>query len=131
MHKIVITSVTLLVSLLGFTQDLKLGLPVGHTNGLNSAVFSPDGTKILTSSSDGSTILWDVASGEQLIQSFIFDEDPNKWVHLHPSGLFDTSPEGMALMYWTKGLEVINFEQLKDRYWEPGLWEKVMRGDAP
>jgi len=31
-------------------------------------------------------------------------------------------------MYWTKGVEIIEFEQLKDRYWLPGLWEKVMSG---
>ncbi|MFN5910211.1 MAG: caspase domain-containing protein, partial [Bacteroidota bacterium] len=54
---------------------------------------------------------------------------PNKWVHIHPSGLFDASPQAMELMYWTKGLEVIEFAQLKDRYWVPGLWEKVMKGE--
>ena len=65
---------------------------------------------------------------KQLIQNFQFDSDPNKWVHLHPSGLFDASPEAMDMMYWTKGPEVIEFSQLKDRYWLPGLWEKVMSG---
>ena len=100
----------------------------GHTSGVTSAVFSPDGTKILTASVDGSTIVWEGSSGKQLIQNFQFDSDPNKWVHIHPSGLFDASSEAMDMMYWTKGLEVIEFSQLKDRYWLPGLWEKVMSG---
>ena len=100
----------------------------GHTSGVTSAVFSPDGTKILTASVDGSTIVWEGSSGKQLIQNFQFDSDPNKWVHIHPSGLFDASTEAMDMMYWTKGLEVIEFSQLKDRYWLPGLWEKVMSG---
>ena len=101
----------------------------GHTSGVNSAAFSPDGKTVVTASDDGSTILWDVKRGEQFIRHFIFDADPNKWIHLHPSGLFDASPEAMELMYWTKGLEIIEFSQLKDRYWVPGLWEKVMKGE--
>ncbi len=60
---------------------------------------------------------------------YIINNEPNKWVHIHPSGFFDASPEAMELMYWTKGLEIIEFSQLKDRYWLPGLWEKVMKGE--
>jgi hypothetical protein len=100
-----------------------------HTEWVNSAYFSPDEKTVVTSSDDGSFIFWDKMSGELLVQHFIFDSDPNKWVHLHPSGLFDASPEAMELMYWTKGLEIIEFSQLKDRYWLPGLWEKVMKGE--
>ena len=101
----------------------------GHNGKVISCEYNQDGKKIITSSGDGSFILWNAESGEQLIRQFIFDSDPNLWVHLHPSGLFDASPEAMELMYWTKGLEVIEFAQLKDRYWLPGLWEKVMKGE--
>ncbi|TXH59504.1 MAG: hypothetical protein E6Q89_02135, partial [Bacteroidia bacterium] len=102
----------------------------GHTNYLYSAQFSTDNKLVITSSADGSIIIWNSETGKQLIQQFIFDGNPNKWVHIHPSGLFDASSEAMELMYWTKGLEVIEFSQLKDRYWEPGLWEKVMKGEV-
>ncbi len=37
---------------------------VGHTDWVNSAVFSPDGSKILSGSSDNTLILWDVQTGE-------------------------------------------------------------------
>ena len=33
------------------------------------------------------------------------------------------------MMYWTKGLEVIEFSQLKERFYEPDLWKMVMSGD--
>jgi WD40 repeat protein len=99
----------------------------GHAGWVSSAVFSPDKKRVLTASWDGSIIIWDVITGKQLIRHFIFDKDPKKWVHLHSSGLFDASPEAMKMMYWTKGLEVIEFAQLKDRYWVPGLWEKVIK----
>jgi WD40 repeat protein len=100
-----------------------------HTDLVRYANYSHDGKFIYTASGDGSYVIWNANTGEQLIRHFIFDSDPNKWVHIHPSGLFDASPEAMELMYWTKGLEVIEFAQLKDRYWVPGLWEKVMKGE--
>ena len=40
--------------------------PQGHENFVNSAVFSPDGTRIVTVSSDKTARLWDAATGELL-----------------------------------------------------------------
>ena len=91
--------------------------------------LSNDLNKIYTTTLRGSFQIWKIGSDVPVIEHYDFDSDPNKWVHLHPSGLFDASPEAMELMYWTKGLEVIEFAQLKDRYWVPGLWEKVMKGE--
>ncbi len=103
---------------------------IGHQNSIFSVDISPNDKIIATSSRDCSIILWDKQTGKQLIRLLYFEEDPNKWLHIHPSGLFDASPEAMELMYWTKGLEIIEFAQLKDRYWVPGLWEKVMKGEV-
>jgi hypothetical protein len=36
----------------------------------------------------------------------------------------------MNLLYFTAGLEVVELEQLKDRYYEPGLFAKVMGFDG-
>ncbi|MBN8634797.1 MAG: protein kinase [Anaerolineae bacterium] len=44
----------------------------GHTAPIRSAVFSADGTRVLSGSDDGSLILWDVATGER-IQTFAPD----------------------------------------------------------
>jgi WD40 repeat protein len=101
----------------------------GHTAEVHSSVFNSKGSRIVSASLDGSIIIWDAVTGKQLIRSFQFDKDPKKWVHLHPSGLFDASPEAMEMMYWTKGMEVIEFSQLKNRYWLPDLWKKVMAGE--
>jgi WD40 repeat protein len=85
---------------------------------------------IVSVAEDGAVIFWEKKSMVPLIGLYYINADPSKWVHVHHSGLFDASPEAMELMYWTKGLEVIEFDQLKDRYWVPGLWEKVMKGEA-
>jgi WD40 repeat protein len=72
--------------------------------------------------------IYDLKTNKEVISHYYFENDPKKWVHLHPSGYFDASQEAMDLMYWTKALEIIEFTQLKDRYWIPGLWQKVMEG---
>jgi len=69
------------------------------------------------------------STGEILIKHIYLRNDPNNWVHITPDGFFDASPEAMKLMYWTKGLEVIEFDQLKDRFWVPGLWERLLSGE--
>ena len=84
---------------------------------------------VLTYSKAGQLNLWDILNGDLVIKFLFLENDPSKWVHIHPSGLFDASPEAMDLMYWTKGLEIIDFSQLKARYWLPGLWSKVMEGE--
>lgn len=102
----------------------------GHQGILNSARYSPDKDKIVTSSDDGSLIIWDAITGKHIIQHFILENDPSKWIHLTEEGYFDASPEAMKLMYWIKGREIIEFTQLKDRFWIPGLWETVMEGKS-
>lgn len=102
----------------------------GHENKIQSKLFFSNESRLLSSSQDGSVILWNVDTGDEIIRVYFFDRDPKKWVHLHPSGLFDASPEAMEMMYWTKGMEIIAFDQLKDRYWVPGLWEKVLNGES-
>lgn len=54
--------------------------------------------------------------------------DSTDWAVIHPSGLFDASPNAMEKMYWVKGDELIAFNQLKDRYWQPNLWSMIMEG---
>jgi len=38
----------------------------GHDGAVSSAAFSPDGTRVVTSSADKTARLWEVASGKEL-----------------------------------------------------------------
>ena len=96
---------------------------------LYSANYLSDDNFIIALTENNSFKFFDAINGNEIIEKFVFNQNPNYWVHLTPDGFFDASPEAMDLMYWTKGLEIIEFSQLKDRFWIPGLWEKVMKNE--
>ena len=96
----------------------------GHGLEIYSAVFSPNGKFVLTGSLDNTAKIWDVAKGKELATLMAIDSID--WVVTSPSGLFDASPGAMNLMHFIAGLEVIELEQLKERYYEPGLLSKLL-----
>ena len=52
--------------------------------------------------------------------------DSLDWVVIDPEGRFDATPNAMNLMHFVMGNEIIEFQQLKDRFYEPGLAEKIL-----
>ena len=69
----------------------------GHSMGLSSAAFSPDGEKIVTGSEDRSALIWDIWTGRQL-QRLIHAPGPRKepeYGELH-SAIF--SPDGKRVV---------------------------------
>ena len=66
--KVLISLILLLISKLALAQkqEPRLVLPVGHTNVINSAVFSPDGKLVLTSSDDGTARIFESKSGKEI-----------------------------------------------------------------
>jgi WD40 repeat protein len=96
----------------------------GHLSAVRAVAFSPYGEYLLTGSSDNTAKLWDTETGEELASLMaVGNED---WLVITPDGLFDASEGAMNLLYFTAGLEIIELEQLKDRYYEPGLLAEVM-----
>ena len=69
-RNVIYTIATLFLSFLlsaSFSQELKLVLPIGHTGIVTSGQFSPDGRKVVTTSSDVTAKIWDVVSGKLLV----------------------------------------------------------------
>jgi WD40 repeat protein len=54
------------------------------------------------------------------------DGSSRLWAITTPSGLFDASPEMMKSLHYVVGMEVIELAQLKARYWQPGLLQKIL-----
>ncbi|MEZ5426930.1 MAG: caspase family protein [Pyrinomonadaceae bacterium] len=62
--------------------------------------------------------------------------DKTDWAVITPDGLFDASQGAMKAMHFVvsdpdAGYEVIEFEQLKSRYYVPGLYQKIISGEDP
>jgi hypothetical protein len=96
----------------------------GHTNSVPFVAFRPDGLMLASGSWDASMRLWEVATGKQLARLVALDE--KDWAVVDPDGRFDASPRGMEFMHWVVGLEPIALDQLKQRYYEPGLLPKLL-----
>ena len=86
-----------------------LGPLIGHTNSVVTVVYSPDGRRILSGSTDGSVIVWDSTTGEVLFGPFTAHSDFVRSVSFHPSG--ETSVTGSfdkTLTIW----DAINFKPI-------------------
>ena len=98
----------------------------GHGAGVRSVAFAPDGRTILTGSADKTARLWDAATGRELCQMVSFND--GTWAVVDPSGRYDASNGGrVAGLHWVVGLEPIELEQLKERYYDPGLLAKHLK----
>lgn len=91
---------------------------------VNLFKFSPDGSRAVSGTYDGTLRFWDVQTGQGLATAYFPGE--KDWVVKAPNGLFDASPGAMQRMYFVVGTEVIDLEQLKERYFEPGLLQKIL-----
>jgi WD40 repeat protein len=93
----------LFVSTLSIAQSsldsLRLVLPVGHNEGINSVVFSPDGELALTASYDKTSRIFEVATGKELqvlgghknhLESAVFS----------PNGLFVITASSDTVHIW-------------------------------
>lgn len=122
-----------LVDVDGLVEEKPLRLFDVPTNKVISQIERISGTcnvsfendLIVFSLTDG-CVLYRLSSGEELLRLYEMGDD---WAVTTPGGLFDASPGAMEKMYYVQGLDIIEFGQLKDKYWEPGLYEKVMKNE--
>ncbi len=110
-----------------YTWDAKTGelaSEMALTNDGRDISFARD---IIVTEKNSVLAFYDIKDHALLVS--IVGIDSTDWCVIHPSGLFDASPGAMEKMYYIQGLDRIEFGQLKDKYWEPGLFEKVMKGE--
>lgn len=99
-----------------------------HESSISDLRFSSDGKWLLSGGIDAKTKVWDIQKRKELIT--LISLDPDNWVVTTPNGLFDASIGAMERMYYEVEYqgkkEYIELEQLKARYYEPGLLSKVL-----
>jgi len=97
---------------------------------VNLFQFSTDGSRAVSANYDGTLRFWSLQTGQELATVYFPGE--KDWIVKAPNGLFDATPGAMQRMYFVVGTEVIDLEQLKERYFEPGLLQKILgRSDEP
>ncbi|MEM6377833.1 MAG: caspase family protein, partial [Bacteroidota bacterium] len=109
----------------------------GYGNQVNNIETSSNGNYILSTSDDQTLTIKRLGlsfldpSGVEVNEvAQVVGLGAKDWAIVTPKGLFDASPGAMELMYFiapnTSGYEVIELEQLKSRYRDPGLLQKIL-----
>ncbi|MEP7195700.1 MAG: caspase family protein [Saprospiraceae bacterium] len=93
----------------------------GHISRILSLNFSnkKDADLLISGSDDGTAKIWDLTNKNELITLFAIDS--SDWAVVSPDGAFDASPGAMLNINFTSGLEVIELDQLKNNFYQPGL----------
>ncbi|MCB0559918.1 MAG: caspase family protein [Phaeodactylibacter sp.] len=79
----------------------------------------------LFSGSEEGILIQDAGNGMAEVARIIMFDSTN-WVVATPSGLFDASRGAFQRLHYRVGLEAVDIEQLKERYYEPGLLPKLL-----
>lgn len=118
----------LTTSIANYTQLVSLsdGKVLREWAGFVGSMSAAKGRIALINDNSGITIV-DLKSQAELLTYYAVGE--SDWVVTHPSGLFDASPGASPKLYFVQGTDFIRFDQIKHRYYEPGLWKKVMAGE--
>ncbi len=89
-----------------------------------SLSFLPNDKIMAASNEDGTVAFWSTNDWKRVCTVVPLDQDD--WVVVDAQGRFDASSEGMRLMHWRIGNEIVDLTQLKQRYYEPNLLPKLL-----
>jgi WD40 repeat protein len=100
----------------------------GHPKEISGVTFLPGRNVLFSASWDATVRVWNTETDELL--ATLISLDKNDWVSVTPAGLFEASRNAEAHMHYIlsdiKGnYEIIAFDQLKARYYEPKLLARI------
>jgi WD40 repeat protein len=100
---------------------------VGHRDAINSVNYSEDGKFIITTGANNEIKIWRAQTN--LLVATLYQIDYKDWAVLTPQGYFDASDGAMRQMYYVAGLQTIELDQLKEKFYAPGLLHKLLGYD--
>jgi len=101
---------------------------IGHLNWVSSASFSPNGKSIISSSFDGTTRRWNIATGEEIAQFISFTD--GEWLTITPDGYFDCSPNGAKNINVRVGNSVYSIDNFFETYYRPDIVKARLSGES-
>jgi hypothetical protein len=100
-----------------FSGDLSL---------MTSLAFSPDGKYVVVGGMDGTTRLWDIATGKEIAQFISFTD--GEWVVITPEGYFNASPNGAKHLNVRVGNNIYGIDQFYSKFYRPELVKLALAG---
>jgi hypothetical protein len=97
-----------------------------HNGNINSAFFNTAGTEILSTSFDGTTRLWDAATGKEIAQFIAFTD--GEWIVITPDGYYNASPKGDQYLNVRIGNEVYGIDQFAEAFYHPEVVQARLQG---
>ena len=118
------------------TLELKQALQ-GHDDMVQDVAWTSDGTQLVSCSVDGTTRIWEHASGAEVGRLHVFDPVLARthgvghhapWLVSDAAGRVDGDvPAGFNAAGWVAGQGVLPLEALWERHREPGLLARLLR----
>lgn len=103
-----------------------------HKSRVTGLFQDPAGRYLLSTSQDGSVKTWDMLTGQ--IEFTLLGLPKREYMIIHHTGLFDLSDGAAPFMHFVvvqqqAPPEIIELQQLKYRYYEPGIWKRVLHNE--
>lgn len=83
-----------------------------HSGAVNSVVFSPDGTNIISAGHEGSVCVWDAGTGRRLATLIGFRDD--EWICVMADGRYFGSANADRQLFYRYGNELYSLRQFAD-----------------
>jgi len=103
-----------------------------QTASVNSVKFTTSGRFVLTAQEDGTTRVWDMATGD-LLASMLMLDGGREWLAATPQGLYDGTPAAENAVAYRVGfgLDVRPPSRMSANYRYPGLLRSLLHGERP
>ncbi len=101
----------------------------GHDDVISAARFSPDGKRVVSSSVDGTTRIWNTATGEELIQLIASPSPYGQWLAITPAGFFNSSSIASDFAAVVQGIKAYAIAQFHESLYRPDLVTARLGGD--
>ncbi|NOQ72915.1 MAG: hypothetical protein GQ574_12980 [Crocinitomix sp.] len=101
---------------------------IGHSTSVTSIDITSDGQYLISMSVDGLMKMWDLNTFKEVYSRIQMSKD--EWLTTNPSGYFDGSSNALGWVNYVKGNQVVNVNSLFEKYYTPGLIERIHNKDA-